>query len=268
MFACPKCKLPLTSLRCESCGLEFPEYEGVPCLLRSDDSTNRTLRDVYDDIYKHHENVWVDQGRSDVFLRYFTQLTQARSSENVLEIGCGEGLLLAELPGREKYGIDPSLQALLRAQRRSAAHYAVARAEELPFPDGSFDLAVSVGVMEHFQNVDAATAEIHRVLKPGGRYVALIQTDMTRLQRVQLKAREYLLPVPRPIAFARWLKKKFSTKRIVQPFRKSYSVESATECLTRSGFIMRRSVTRTTDPQAPLAGDHVVVLMAERAVTA
>jgi ubiquinone/menaquinone biosynthesis C-methylase UbiE len=233
-------------------------------LLRSNDGASRNLREVYDEIYEHHENVWVDQGRSDQFLRYFRTLTQARNDESILEIGCGEGLLLAEFECKERYGIDPSLQALLRAQRRSAARYAVARAEELPFPDESFDLATSVGVMEHFQNVDVATAEIHRVLKSGGRYVALIQTDMTGLQRVRLKVREYLLPVPQPLAFARWLRKKLSAKRIVQPFRKSYSAQSATDCLVRNGFVVRQVVTRNTNPEAPLAGDHVVVLLAEK----
>ena len=266
MFVCPKCKGQLVALRCAHCGLEFPEYEEVPCLLsdQSEGSASRTLREVYDEIYSHHENVWLDQGRSAGFPRYFGTLAQARSSDSVLEIGCGEGLLLAELAGNEKYGIDPSLLALLRARRRSNARYAVARAEELPFPDESFDLVVSVGVMEHFQNVDAATAEIRRVLKPAARYVALLQTDMTRLQRLQVKAREYLLPLPRPVALLRWLRKKLSAKRIVQPFRKSYTAQSAADCLTRNGLAVRRIVTRRSDPRAPLAGDHVVVLLAER----
>jgi ubiquinone/menaquinone biosynthesis C-methylase UbiE len=270
MFVCPKCKGQLLALRCARCSLEFPEYEGVPCLLsdQSEGSASRSLQEVYDEIYSHHENVWIDQGRSAEFLRYFGTLTQARSSDSVLEIGCGEGLLLAELAGNEKYGIDPSLQALLRARRRSSARYAVAQAEELPFPDESFDVVVSVGVMEHFQNVDAATAEIRRVLKHGARYVALVQTDMTRVQRLQVKAREYLFPLPRPVAILRWLKKKLSARRIVQPFRKSYTEQSAADCLTRNGLVVRRIVTRYSDPQAPLAGDHVVVLLAERSAGA
>lgn len=270
MFVCPKCKGPLVALRCVRCSLEFPEYEGVPCLLsdQSEGSASRKLQEIYDEIYSHHEDVWLDQGRSAGFLRYLATLAEARSSESVLEIGCGEGLLLAELAGNEKYGIDPSLQALLRARRRSSASYAVARAEELPFSDESFELVVSVGVMEHFQNVDAATAEIRRVLKPAGRYVALVQTDMTRLQRMQVKAREYLFPLPRPVALLRWLKKKLWARRIVQPFRKSYTAQSAADCLTRNGLAVRRVVTRGSDPHAPLAGDHVVVLLAERPAAA
>jgi ubiquinone/menaquinone biosynthesis C-methylase UbiE len=269
MFVCPKCKGRLVALRCASCSLEFPVYEGVPCLLRdlSEGGASRTLRQVYDEIYSHHENVWVDQGRSTDFLRYFSSLTQTRGNDRVLEIGCGEGLLLAELPGREKYGIDPSLQALLRAKRRSDARCAVAQAEELPFPDGCFDVIVSVGVMEHFQNVDVATGDIHRVLKPGGRYVVLVQTDMTRLQRLRVKVREYLFPRPRPLALVRWLGKKLSSNQIVQPFRKSYTMQSAADCLNRNGFAVQRIVTHRSDPQAPLGGDHVVVLLAERSAS-
>ncbi|MBS0377890.1 MAG: class I SAM-dependent methyltransferase [Proteobacteria bacterium] len=256
----------MTAFRCAGCRLEFPQYEGVPCLLadESEGSSSRDLRAIYDEIYKNHENVWVDQGRSSEFLSYFGALTRATASESVLEVGCGEGQLLRQLAGREKYGIDPSLQALLRAQRGSSGKYAVARAEELPFASGVFDLAISVGVMEHFQDVDAATSEIWRVLKSGGRYVALIQTDMTKFQRLGVKLREYLLP-PRPIAFVRWLGKKASRKRIVQPFRKSYTVESATECLRRNGLSVSQVVNRSTDPRAPLAGNHVVVLIARKA---
>src|SRR5256885_7377662 len=59
-----------------------------------------------------------------------------------------------------------------------------------PFPHECFDLVVAVGVMEHFEEPDVATAEIRRVLKPRGRYIALIQTDMTRIERLAVKARE------------------------------------------------------------------------------
>jgi ubiquinone/menaquinone biosynthesis C-methylase UbiE len=266
MYVCPKCKGNLVSLRCETCGLAFPEVKGVPLLLsdQSEGSESQTLRRVYDEIYSHHEDVWVDQGRSSDFRSYFSSLTACGPTETVLEIGCGEGLLLAELGGGVKYGIDPSVHALLRAAGRTSSSYAVARAEELPFPSRSFDVVVTVGVMEHFQDVETATAEIYRVLKPSGRYIALIHTDMTALQRVKLKTRQYLFPRPKLIEFGKWLKKKLSKTRIIQPYRKSYTIESATGYLKSSGLQVTRVITRKSNPGIPLAGNHVVILFSTR----
>jgi len=264
MYVCPRCKRQLVEYRCSSCGVVFSVTEGIPCFLtQATGGSDQRLREIYDDIYRHHEDVWVDQGRSESFLSYFHDLAQSSPSDHVLEIGCGEGMLLATLPGATKFGIDPSFQALLRAKRRSTAGCAVARAEELPFPDGFFDLAVTAGVMEHFEDVDAATAEIRRVLKPSGRYIALIQTDMTRLARLSVKVREYLLPRFRPIALLKWARKKLR-HRIVQPLRKSYTVDSAQRCLERNGLAVTQLITRRTHPDAPLAGDHVVILVARK----
>jgi ubiquinone/menaquinone biosynthesis C-methylase UbiE len=261
LYVCSRCKGPLAEYRCANCRLEFTVTEGIPCFLTaSGGGSGQMLREVYDDIYRHHQDVWVDQGRSADFLGYFRELTGSAPGDTLLEVGCGEGMLLAALNGGRKYGIDPSLQALLRARKRSAASCAVARAEELPFPPGVFDLVVAVGVMEHFEDPDAATAEIRRVLKSSGRYVALIQTDMTRLERLAQKAREYLFPRFRPVALLKWARKKLA-HRIVQPLRRSYTVEAARACLERNGLEVTAVVTRRTQPGAPLAGDHVVILL-------
>jgi len=39
----------------------------------------------------------------------------------------------------------------------------------IPFDDGTFDYVINKEVMEHVENLDEALAEIHRVLKPGGK---------------------------------------------------------------------------------------------------
>ena len=265
MYVCPQCKGPLVAFACGRCGLSYPEVEGIPCFVQGPSGEpSGFVRDVYDDIYSHHEDVWADQGRSQEFMTFFSALVQSRAHGTLLEVGCGEGKLLAALPGEHKFGIDPSIHALLRARRRSAASCAVALAEDLPFPANSFAVVVSVGVMEHFANPDAATAEIHRVLVNGGHYLALIHTDMTRLQRLALKFREFFVPGFRPIAFASWIKKKF-WRPIRQPLRKSYTVESARDCLERNGLAVKRIITRRSHPDAPLAGNHVVIFDAQKA---
>ncbi len=264
MYVCSKCKGPLVDHKCARCRLEFSVLEGVPCFLtESAGGGGQRLREIYDDIYRHHEDVWIDQGRSQDFLGYLCKVAQSSPSDSVLEIGCGEGRLLAALTSVSKYGIDPSIHALVRARKHSAAECAVARAEELPFPHECFDLVVAVGVMEHFEEPDVATAEIRRVLKPRGRYIALIQTDMTRIERLAVKAREYLFPRFRPGALLKWANKKLH-HRIVQPFRRSYTIDSARRCLERNGLEVTQIITRRIQPDAPLAGDHVAILLSRR----
>ena len=60
-----------------------------------------------------------------------------------------------------------------RRLRSSAVNVVRADATRLPFPDGAFDLVVSSAVWEHIDDVDAATREVGRVLRPGG--LAVIQ---------------------------------------------------------------------------------------------
>jgi SAM-dependent methyltransferase len=264
MYSCPKCKIPLTELTCEQCRVTYPILEGIPCFLvaRPGDS-GEELRRTYDHIYRHHEDVWIDQGRSEQFQSYFGDLARSFSTDRILELGCGEGTLLTALAAANKFGIDPSIHALIRARRRSAAECAVARAEELPFSSSSFDLVVAVGVMEHFENPDEATAEVHRVLAKAGHYVALIHIDMTALDRLALKAREFLYPRPRPVAIIKWIRKKI-WHPIVQPMRKSYTIDTARQCLQRNGLTVKQIITRESHPDAPLAGRHVVILIAQK----
>lgn len=260
MFVCPKCKGPLRQYHCAQCQTQYPEQDGIPCFLGPTDSS---LRDLYDDIYSHHTDVWTDQGRSAPFREYMAALVSELPHNSVLEIGCGEGALLATLPGKNKYGIDPSMHALRRARQLSHAICAAARCEQLPLATSSIDLVVAVGVMEHFEDADAATEEIARVLAPHGHYAVLIQTDMTRAERIGVKMRELLYPRFRPIATLKWLRKKL-LHRIVQPFRKSYTAESVGACLQRHGLRVQRTITKRSDPSAPLAGAHVVVLIASK----
>jgi ubiquinone/menaquinone biosynthesis C-methylase UbiE len=265
-FVCPLCKGELVELRCVHCNIGYQSDHGIPCFLNAAaQSSDAELRRIYDDIYRHHTDVWLDQGRADDFQRYFADLVQQTAPQRLLEIGCGEGNLLAALPGDVKYGIDPSVQALMRARARSAATCAVARCEQLPFPSGFFDAVVAVGVMEHFEDIDAALAEIGRVLAPRGRYLALVQTDMSLKERAILKLKRYLFPHFRPLSLLRWalkwLKKKLRHP-INQPMRKSYSIASACDCLRRNGLQVTRIVTQRAEPSAPLGGPHVVILIA------
>jgi ubiquinone/menaquinone biosynthesis C-methylase UbiE len=112
----------------------------------------------------------------------------------VLEIGGGTG---ANLP---YYGesvdevvfVEPDEPMAHRLERKLPSSSVRARvlrapAETLPFDDGSFDVAVSTLVLCTVSDQERALAEIHRVLKPGGRllFVEHVRSDHAKLARWQ-----------------------------------------------------------------------------------
>jgi ubiquinone/menaquinone biosynthesis C-methylase UbiE len=98
-------------------------------------------------------------------------------ARRVLDIGCGEGQVarVVSAGGGTAVGVDPTWAQLTEARRRGGGPvYAGGRAGALPFPDGVFDAAVVCLVFEHVADVDAAIAEVARVLEPQGRFVFFI----------------------------------------------------------------------------------------------
>ncbi|WP_406140158.1 class I SAM-dependent methyltransferase [Streptomyces sp. NBC_01089] len=99
---------------------------------------------------------------------------QVAGNRRVLDLGCGDGLLLellARTDGRELAGVDLSPDSLALARRRpalSGARLAEGRAQELPFADGSFDACVSHMALMLMGEIDRVAAEVARVLSPGG----------------------------------------------------------------------------------------------------
>ena len=93
---------------------------------------------------------------------------------NVLDLGCGRGGV-AEVIWRDVHvaaGIDPDMASL--ASHRAAGMPVVrAVAGHVPFADDSFDVVVSVWVLEHLLDPLGAFIEVRRVLRPGGHFVFL-----------------------------------------------------------------------------------------------
>lgn len=110
---------------------------------------------------------------------------QPRAGERVLDVGSGPGFLvesLADELGESGFvaGVDIS-EPLLDYARTHCAHadrieYRHGDATALPYPAASFDAVVCSQVLEYIDDVDTAIAELHRVLRPGGR-VAIMDTD-------------------------------------------------------------------------------------------
>ena len=116
------------------------------------------------------------------------EAAQVAPGMRVLDIACGTGepaISRAALVGSgEVIGVDLSPEPLKIAAQRAAqrgfanASFQQADAHHLPFPDNSFDRITSrLGVM-FFSDLPRAAAEMHRVLKPGGKAVPLVWGPM------------------------------------------------------------------------------------------
>lgn len=100
--------------------------------------------------------------------------------KRLLDVGCnwGRWTIVAEQKGYRSVGIDPSLDAVLAAQRVSRQFgvrpsFVVADARRLPFSENSFDISFSFGVMQHLKkvNVKNSFGEMARVTRAGGEVV-------------------------------------------------------------------------------------------------
>lgn len=121
-----------------------------------------------------------DRYRREPFIPEFAGFTR-RTGQRVLEVGCGAGTdsLQWVRGGARHTGLDLSLQSIRMARRHLAVRNLTGRfcegdAERLPFPDNTFDVVYSWGVIHHTPNMPAAIAEIHRVLRPGGELRVMI----------------------------------------------------------------------------------------------
>lgn len=119
-------------------------------------------------------------------------LLQPIPGERILDIGCGGGAFCREIaplvaPGGSVVGIDHAPAAVEVAMRlsvlddRSALTFAEADGQDLPFADGSFDAAVCISVLGFCEHPDRVLAEAGRVLRPGGRFLAVNSDEDTRV---------------------------------------------------------------------------------------
>lgn len=104
----------------------------------------------------------------------FAAIAETRP-RRVLEVGGGEGELAERIVGElgaEVVGLDQS-ERMVELQRARGVDARVGDVQELPFADGEFDLAVAAWMLYHVPDVDRALGELARVLRPGGRLVAV-----------------------------------------------------------------------------------------------
>ena len=127
------------------------------------------VREYYDDFSKSYDSSrvggyhdLVDELEVDSVRRFATE-------RDVLEVGCGTGLILQRLAAYAATlkGVDLSPGMLGEAKKRGF-DVTLGDATNLPFADATFDLVVSLKVLPHVRDLQGAVREMVRVTRPGG----------------------------------------------------------------------------------------------------
>jgi demethylmenaquinone methyltransferase/2-methoxy-6-polyprenyl-1,4-benzoquinol methylase len=145
------------------------------------------VRGVFDSVATRYDlmNDLMSLGVHRLWKRFAMQLTGVRAGQRVLDLASGTGDLaarLAGLVGPTGLVVMSDINAAMLAQGRDRMlddgrvgnmRYAQLDAEALPFPAGSFD-CVTIGFgLRNVTHKERALAEMHRVLRPGGRALVL-----------------------------------------------------------------------------------------------
>jgi ubiquinone/menaquinone biosynthesis C-methylase UbiE len=125
----------------------------------------------------------IEDYRYNIYAPWMKQLIgfDRYSGKSLLEVGCGTGTdsLQFARGGALFTGIDLTPRSIEIARKRFAVYqqrgeFLLSDAENLAFPDESFDVVYSFGVIHHTPDTERAAAEIHRVLKHGGKAIVMV----------------------------------------------------------------------------------------------
>lgn len=124
-------------------------------------------------------------GKEPAIRQMTLELAQIKPGDKVLDVGCGTGSLTVAAkmqtgPGGQVHGIDAAPEMIEVARRKAAqkgmdVDFQIGLIEDIPFPDDEFDLVLSSLMLHHLPSdlKRKGFLEIHRVLKPGARFLAV-----------------------------------------------------------------------------------------------
>lgn len=144
------------------------QWGNDPCGAIHGDGYEIGSREFFDNVEAHRYDVYAPWMREVMEFDGF-------AGKELLEVGCGMGsdLLQFARGGSIVTGLDYTPRSAEISRRRFGVYgvpgkFLIGDAENLPFPDGSFDVVYSNGVLHHTPDTQRAIDEVFRVLRPGG----------------------------------------------------------------------------------------------------
>lgn len=134
------------------------------------------------ELWEAHAQWWQDEFTDGADAEYREQIIPLAVDllagyQSILDVGTGDGQILRALSAADSQrlmvGVDPIVAQVTEAKKRGG-RYALGEAEALPVSDASFDAALACLVFEHIDGFEAALNEVARVVKPGGRFVFML----------------------------------------------------------------------------------------------
>ena len=171
------------------------------------------------------------------FYRYMADIVpQYAGGSRLLDVGCGNGYLLAEIsrrrPELELWGLEPATALVTGTQSRGNGrwHIVAASALEVPFSSASFDIIMMTEVLEHMKKPVAVLRELTRLLKPAGRLIITIPNMSAYGPFWRLAERIPLKPLQR--AFLPWE----HPLKTFQPIDTAYEFEEIQQIIQDAGL--------------------------------
>ena len=125
-------------------------------------------RDYELQTHQAEDRHWWYRGRRTVIERVMDDL-DLPAGARILDAGCGSGRNMIELARRGPVtGVELSQTSVDIARARNSGEVIAGSVLEMPFADASFDLAVSLDVIEHLEDDLGALRELRRTVAPGG----------------------------------------------------------------------------------------------------
>lgn len=151
------------------------------------------------EFFREHERLRLESEPAELQHRLYEW--DRHAGKRLLDIGCGTGYVAALYARGQAVvtAVDIAERSVELTRKRLAqlglhATVRTANAEALPFPDASFDLVSSFGVLHHTPDTAKALREVHRVLVPGGRALLMFYNRDSFAYRVLFPLKRRLQP--------------------------------------------------------------------------
>jgi carbamoyltransferase len=193
LVVCPACRGAVTSeatatgdvIACRACGRRFDTADGIPLMYwPTDESQIDKVSEIVQGFYEENPfpgyedidsaDTLSAKARRGIFAQLLDDQVSPRAT--VLEVGCGTGQLsnFLGIRGRTVYGADLCRNSLRLAQQfrtrnqLDTVHFLQMNLFRPVFPDASFDLVISNGVLHHTDDPHGGFRSIATLVRPGG----------------------------------------------------------------------------------------------------